>query len=158
MAHWQKSLPNHWHQHKAIFVLLEFVLLWHFYLNNAWYICIQIFWFALFRVPVNQWLGRDFCQWASFNFFNDFEIFNGPFLVILHRVWPFLIILHRLWRAIFQDNGTIMAHGPLLAWLPLGVAPHMAFTTSHSVSFIGPKNEMYCDALTQWTIFYRKIR
>ena len=35
-------------------------------------------------------------------FFNDFEIFNGPFLIILHR----------LWWAIFQINGT-MAHGPL---------------------------------------------
>ena len=35
-------------------------------------------------------------------FFNDFEIFNGPFLNILHRL---------LW-AIFQVNGT-MAHGPL---------------------------------------------
>ena len=35
-------------------------------------------------------------------FFNDFEIFNGPFLIILHRL---------LW-AIFQVNGT-MAHGPL---------------------------------------------
>ena len=35
-------------------------------------------------------------------FFNDFEIFNGPFLIILHR----------LWWAIFQVNGT-MAHGPL---------------------------------------------
>ena len=35
-------------------------------------------------------------------FFNDFEIFNGPFLIILHRL---------LW-AIFQLNGT-MAHGPL---------------------------------------------
>ena len=35
-------------------------------------------------------------------FFNDFEIFNGPFLIILHKL---------LW-AIFQVNGT-MAHGPL---------------------------------------------
>ena len=35
-------------------------------------------------------------------FFNDFEIFNGPFLIIVHRL---------LW-AIFQVNGT-MAHGPL---------------------------------------------
>ena len=35
-------------------------------------------------------------------FFNDFEIFNGPFLIILHRLrW-----------AIFKINGT-MAHGPL---------------------------------------------
>ena len=39
---------------------------------------------------------------AIFSFFNDFEIFNGPFLIILHR----------LWLAIFQINGT-MAHGPL---------------------------------------------
>ena len=35
-------------------------------------------------------------------FFSDFEIFNGPFLIILHIL---------LW-AIFQVNGT-MAHGPL---------------------------------------------
>ena len=35
-------------------------------------------------------------------FFNDFEIFYGPFLIILHR----------LWWAISQVNGT-MAHGPL---------------------------------------------
>ena len=35
-------------------------------------------------------------------FFKDFEIFNGLFLIILHRLqW-----------AIFQVNGT-MAHGPL---------------------------------------------
>ena len=35
-------------------------------------------------------------------FFNYFEIFNGPFLIILNRLrW-----------AIFEDNGT-MAHGPL---------------------------------------------
>ena len=35
-------------------------------------------------------------------FFSDFEILNGPFHIILHR----------LWWAIFQVNGT-MAHGPL---------------------------------------------
>ena len=28
----------------------------------------------------------------------------------------------------------------------------------HSVSFIGPKNEMYCDVLSDRLIFYRKIR
>ena len=52
-----------------------------------------------------QWLGRDFCQMGHFPVFfnvNDIEIFNGPFLIILHRL---------LW-AIFQVNGT-MAHGPL---------------------------------------------
>ena len=47
-------------------------------------------------------------------FFNDFEIFNGPFLITLHR----------LWWAIFQVNGT-MAHGPLPSqslnmWATLG--------------------------------------
>ena len=36
-------------------------------------------------------------------FFNDFDIFKGPFLIILHSAW---------W-AIFQVNGT-MAHGPCL--------------------------------------------
>ena len=35
-------------------------------------------------------------------FFNDFEIFYGPFLIILHI----------LWWAISQVNGT-MTHGPL---------------------------------------------
>ena len=35
-------------------------------------------------------------------FFNEFEIFNGPFIIFLHN----------LWWAILQVNGT-MAHGPL---------------------------------------------
>ena len=63
-------------------------------------------WFQFFfvyllkRRPV---IGKRFLVNGPFSaFFNDFEIFNGPFLIILHR----------LWRAIFQVNGT-MAHGPL---------------------------------------------
>ena len=48
-------------------------------------------------------IGKRFLPNGPFSaFFNDFEIFNGPFLIILHRL---------LW-AIFQVNGT-MAHGPL---------------------------------------------
>ena len=50
-------------------------------------------------------IGKRFLPNGPFSaFFNDFEIFNGPFLIILHRL---------LW-AIFQVNGT-MAHGPLLS-------------------------------------------
>ena len=48
--------------------------------------------------PPSDW-EEVFAKWAIFS---DFEIFNGPFLIILHRL---------LW-AIFQVNGT-MAHGPL---------------------------------------------
>ena len=48
-------------------------------------------------------IGKRFLPNGPFSaFFNDFEIFNGPFLIILHKL---------LW-AIFQVNGT-MAHGPL---------------------------------------------
>ena len=48
-------------------------------------------------------IGKRFLTNGPFSaFFNDFEIFNGPFLIILQRL---------LW-AIFQVNGT-MAHGPL---------------------------------------------
>ena len=48
-------------------------------------------------------IGKRFFPNGLFSaFFNDFEFFNGPFLIILHRL---------LW-AIFQVNGT-MAHGPL---------------------------------------------
>ena len=48
-------------------------------------------------------IGKRFLPNGPFSaFFNDFEIFNGPFLIILHRL---------LW-AIFQVNGT-MVHGPL---------------------------------------------
>ena len=48
-------------------------------------------------------IGKRFLPNGPFSaFFNDFKIFNGPFLIILHRL---------LW-AIFEVNGT-MAHGPL---------------------------------------------
>ena len=48
-------------------------------------------------------IGKRFLPNGPFSgFFNDFEIFNGPFLIILHRL---------LW-AIFKVNGT-MAHGAL---------------------------------------------
>ena len=48
-------------------------------------------------------VGKRFLPNGPFSaFLNDFEIFNGPFLIILHKL---------LW-AIFQVNGT-MAHGPL---------------------------------------------
>ena len=47
-------------------------------------------------------IGKRFLPNGPFSaFFNDLEIFNGPFLIIIHRL---------LW-AIFQVNGT-MAHGP----------------------------------------------
>ena len=48
-------------------------------------------------------IGKRFLPNGQFSaFFNDFEIFNGPFLIILLR----------LLSAIFQVNAT-MAHGPL---------------------------------------------
>ena len=48
-------------------------------------------------------IGKSFWPNGPFSaFFSDLEIFNGPFLIILHRL---------LWT-IFQVNGT-MAHGPL---------------------------------------------
>ena len=50
-------------------------------------------------------IGKRFSPNGPFSaFFNDFEIFNGPFIIILYIL---------LW-AIFQVNGT-MAHGPLLS-------------------------------------------
>ena len=67
-------------------------------------------WFSGSEVQTNnllimrptQWLGRGFCQMG--HFFDDFEIFNGPFLIILHRL---------LW-AIFQVNGTMAHMAPYL--------------------------------------------
>ena len=54
-------------------------------------------------VGLRSVIGKRFLPNGPFSpFFNAFEIFNGPFLIILHRL---------LW-AIFQVNGT-MAHGPL---------------------------------------------
>ena len=54
----------------------------------------------VFSLPV---IGKRFLPNGPFSaFFNDFEIFNGPFLIILHRL---------LW-AILQVNGT-MVYGPL---------------------------------------------
>ena len=52
---------------------------------------------------ISSVIGKRFLPNGPFSaFFNDFDIFNGPFLIILHRlVW-----------AIFQVNGT-MAHGTL---------------------------------------------
>ena len=48
-------------------------------------------------------IGKRFLPMGHFQlFFNDFENFNGPFLIILQR----------LWWAVFQVNWT-MAHGPL---------------------------------------------
>ena len=55
------------------------------------------------RTWLHAVIGKRFLTNGPFSaFFDDFEIFNGPFLIILHRL---------LW-AIFQVNGT-MAHGPL---------------------------------------------
>ena len=51
-------------------------------------------------------IGKRFLPNGPFSaFFNYFEMFNGPFLIILHRL---------LW-AILKVNGT-MAHGPCLPW------------------------------------------
>ena len=53
--------------------------------------------------PICAVIGKRFFGNGPFSaFFNDFEIFNGPFLIILLG----------LWWAISQVNGT-MAHGPL---------------------------------------------
>ena len=65
---------------------------------------IQILWYGKStQSSYFSGIGKRFLPNGPFSaFFNDFEIFNGPFLIILHRL---------LW-AIFQVNGT-MAHGPL---------------------------------------------
>ena len=58
--------------------------------------------FSINFTPVSV-IGKKFLPNGPFSaFFDDFEIFNGPFPIILHKL---------LW-AIFQVNGT-MAHGPL---------------------------------------------
>ena len=58
-------------------------------------------------------IGKRFLPNGPFSaFFNDFEIFNGPFLIILHRL---------LW-VIFHVNGT-MAHGPLPSQSLVSVIP-----------------------------------
>ena len=70
-------------------------------------------------------IGKRFLPNGPFSaFFNDFEIFNGPFLIILHRL---------LW-AIFQVNGT-MAHGPLPSQSRSG------YIIMHSWVFINPSNK-----------------
>ena len=75
-------------------------------------------------------IGKRYLPNGPFSaFFNDFEIFNGPFLIILHRlVW-----------AIFQVNGT-MAHGPL---------------PSQSLGYLSDRPMNKCVASYDWTMIFK---
>ena len=69
--------------------------------DRAFIFHVYSLWLYLSRQSISDW-EEIFANGPFSAFFNDFEIFYGPFLIILHT----------LWWAISQVNGT-MAHGPL---------------------------------------------
>ena len=68
--------------------------------NFPFSFCLNLFQNTI--LPLVQWLGRDFWQWAIFSFFQWFWNFQ----------WAISYHSQRLWWAILQVNGS-MAHGPL---------------------------------------------
>ena len=78
---------------------------------------------------------RDFCNLAIFS--NDFEIFSGPFLIILHGFWLAISKLMGLWHHLWLPNHWIflfcysyrMSEYNVHGWHCFALFPRMTVTT-----------------------------